>query len=308
MSGAGSGFGPGSAAGSVAGPGRGSSEPVGELFPARQVIRSPEQVALDLDIAGPMSRVLAFSIDYGLILLAEFVLFLVLLFGFAATADLERFAEWAQSTVQGLEESGPQLLPNFVFLLVAVWIVMEFALQWGYFVACELLMQGRSPGKAALGLRVVRDGGLPIGLRESMVRNLMRIADMLPPGSYFIGLFSMVISSEHKRLGDYAAGTLVVRDGKSEPAAPIVLDPAAGEGGGPDFRFDRSQLEAVGGDERRLIRQTLRRLDQLSARRREQVLERAAGALRQRIGLEEEIPARDRRAFLLALLRDTENL
>ena len=308
MSGAGSRLGSSSAADAVAGPGRRGSGQVGELSPARQVIRSPEQVALDLDIAGPMSRVLAFSIDYGLILLAELVLLLVLLFGFVATADLERFAEWFQSTVQGLEESETQLSSNFVFVLVAVWIVVEFTLQWGYFVVCEVLMQGRSPGKAALGLRVVRDGGLPIGLRESMVRNLMRMADMLPPGSYFIGLFSMVVSSEHKRLGDYAAGTLVVRDGKSEAAAPIVLDPAAEQGGGPDFRFDRSQLEVVGGDERRLIRQTLRRLDRLSARRRDQVLERAAGALRRRIGLEEEIPARDRHAFLLALLRDTESL
>jgi uncharacterized RDD family membrane protein YckC len=308
MSGAGSRFGSSSVADAVAAPGRRGSGQVGELFPARQVIRSPEQVALDLDIAGPMSRVLAFSIDYGLILLAEFVLLLVLLFGFVATADLERFAEWFQSTVQGLEESETQLSSSFVFVLVAVWIAVEFTLQWGYFVACEVLMQGRSPGKAALGLRVVRDGGLPIGLRESMVRNLMRMADMLPPGSYFIGLFSMVVSSEHKRLGDYAAGTLVVRDGKSEPAAPIVLDPEAEQGGGPDFRFDRSQLEAVGGDERRLIRQTLRRLDRLSARRRDQVLERAAGALRRRIGLEEEIPAGDHRAFLLALLRDAESL
>ena len=308
MSEASSGFDSNSVAGPAAAQRRGGSGDAGGRFSARQLIRSPEQVALDLSIAGPMSRVLAFSIDYGLILLAELVLFLVLLFGFVATADLERFAEWFQSTVQGLEESQAQLSPSVVFVLVAVWIVVEFTLQWGYFVVCEVLMQGRSPGKAALGLRVVRDGGLPIGLRESMVRNLMRMADMLPPGSYLIGLFSMVVSSEHKRLGDYAAGTLVVRDGKSEPAAPIVLDPAAGEGGGPDFRFDRSQLEAVGGDERRLIRQTLRRLDQLSARRREQVLERAAGALRQRIGLQEEIPARDRRTFLLALLRDTENL
>ena len=64
--------------------------------------------------------------------------------------------------------------------MAAVWIIVEFVFQWGYFVICELLMQGRSPGKAALGLRVVRDGGLPISLRESMVRNLMRVVDMLP--------------------------------------------------------------------------------------------------------------------------------
>jgi uncharacterized RDD family membrane protein YckC len=281
---------------------------VGGLFSARQVIRSPEQVALDLDIAGPMSRVLAFSLDYGLILIAELLLLLVLLFGFAATADLERLAAWLESAVEGVEEGGAGPSPGTLLLLVAVWIVVEFTLQWGYFVVCEVLMQGRSPGKAALGLRVVRDGGLPVGLRDSMVRNLMRMADMLPPGSYLVGLLSMVISSEHKRLGDYAAGTLVVREGKSESAAPIALDAAQEAGGGTEFRFERSQLEAVGGHERRLIRQTLRRLDQLSARRRDQVLERAVGALRRRIGLEEEIPARDRRAFLLALLRDVENL
>jgi len=297
---------------SLAGPaaaavGPGSERAGGGLFSARQVIRSPEQVALDLCIAGPMSRVLAFSVDYGLILIVELLLLLALVLVFAAAADVERFIAWLESAAQGLEEGDAQPGAGILFLLAALWVVVEFIFQWAYFVVCELLMQGRSPGKAALGLRVVRDGGLPISLRESMVRNLMRVVDMLP-SSYFIGLLSMVISGEHKRLGDYAAGTLVVRDGTSEPSLLIDLDSGGEAGPEPDFRFDRVQLEAVGADERRLIRQTLRRLDQLDARQREDVLERAAEVLRRRIGLEEQIAVDERRAFLLALLRDSESL
>ena len=299
-----------SLAGTVAAPGRPGSDRAGGTFSARQVIRSPEQVALDFCIAGPMSRVLAFSIDYILIFVVELILFLVLLLGLFAAADLERLAAWFESAGQGLEGVGSSPGAELLFLMLAIWIVVEFVLQWAYFVVCELLMQGRSPGKAALGLRVVRDGGLPIALRESMVRNLMRMVDMLP-SSYFLGLMSMIISGEHKRLGDYAAGTLVVRDGKLEPVLPIELDSGGSDGetvSEPDFRFNRAQLEALGAGERRLMRQTLRRLDRLGVGQRRQVLERVAEVLRQRIGLEEEIAADERRAFLLALLRDSESL
>ena len=67
------------------------------------MIRSPEQVALDLCIAGPMSRVLAFSVDYGLILIVELLLLLALVLAFAAAADVERFIAWLESAAQGLE-------------------------------------------------------------------------------------------------------------------------------------------------------------------------------------------------------------
>ena len=268
-----------------------------------QVIRSPEQVALDLVIAGPMSRVLAFSIDYSIILLVEFVVFISLFFAAMTLIEVEQLIPFIEQAQQDLSAGEVSAQP-WLMMTIALWVLLEFVLQFGYFVACELLMQGRSPGKALLGLRVVRDGGLPVTARESMLRNLLRVVDMLPI-SYLVGMLSMIFSRETRRLGDYGAGTLVVRDAKAEPQRPLELDvqPAAGQ---VAFRFERSQLEALGPVERRLARQTLRRLDGQPRRKRKQLLARAVEVLRVRIGHDDEIAAADRRAFLMALLRDSE--
>jgi uncharacterized RDD family membrane protein YckC len=273
---------------------------------AAQVIRSPEQVAHDLPVAGPMSRMLAFSVDYGLILMIELLVFAALMFAAMSMAELdqlERVGSWLEEAQAGLEQ-GEFEMPNWFMMLLAVYIGVDFVLQWGYFVACELLMQGRSPGKAAFGLRVVRDGGLPVTLRESALRNLVRMVDMLP-SQYLIGLVSMVISKDVRRLGDFAAGTIVVREERAAPARPIEIDPnpAPGE---TVFRFDHAMLESVGPVELRLARQTLRRVDELPTWKAKEVLVRAAQALATRIGWQEPLEAEDHRDFLLALLRDAE--
>jgi len=124
------------------------------------------------------------------------------------------------------------------------------------------------------------------------------MVDILP-SSYAVGLVAMVMSSEGKRLGDLAAGTIVVRLDRPEKAAPLP-DTEAGEGS-PSFRFDRAQIERLGTAERALLRQTLRRLDTLAPPQRAEVLERSAEVLRQRIGYE-PVEAAEREAFLRALL------
>ncbi len=271
-----------------------------------QVIRSPEQVALDLPLAGPMSRMLAFSVDYGIVLIIELLVFTGLMFAAMSIADLdqlERFGTWLEETQAELEQ-GEFEFGDWVLLMLAVWVALDFVLQWGYFVACELLMQGRSPGKAAFGLRVVRDGGLPVTLRESMLRNLLRMVDMLP-SQYLVGLISMVISKDVRRLGDFAAGTIVVREERAAPARPIQV-PAQPLAGRTVFRFDRDQLAAVGAVELRLVRQTLRRLDELPTWRARQVLARTIEALCTRIAWNDALEASDYREFLMALLRDAE--
>jgi uncharacterized RDD family membrane protein YckC len=273
---------------------------------AAQVIRSPEQVALDLPVAGPMSRMLAFSVDYGIILLIEVLVFSALMFAAMSMAELEqleRIGGWLEETQAGLEQ-GEFEMPNWFLMLLAVYIGVDFALQWGYFVACELLMQGRSPGKAAFGMRVVRDGGLPVTLRESMLRNLVRMVDMLP-SQYLIGLVSMVVSKDVRRLGDFAAGTVVVREERAAPARPIEIDRAPAPGK-TVFRFDHAMLEALGPVELRLARQTLRRVGELPSWKAKEVLARAAQALATRIGWQEPLEAADHRDFLMALLRDAD--
>ena len=270
------------------------------------MIRSPEQVALDLEIAGPMSRALAFSVDYGLILIMETLVLIALIFAALTAAtvmELEQVGQWFEEVQSDLADGGG-FARQWVFAAIGIWLVVEFVIQWGYFVVCELLMQGRSPGKAMFGLRVVRDGGLPIGFRESMLRNLLRVVDMLPSG-YFIGFLSMAVSRDTKRLGDYGAGTVVVREAKAGRARPLDLDRSPAPGA-PAFRFDHEQLAAVGPVELQLIRQTLRRVEDVHAWQAKKILERTVEALRRRLAVEEEVAEIDRKAFLMALLKDTD--
>lgn len=99
-----------------------------------------------------------------------------------------------------------------------------FLINWWYMVLFEVLDQGRTPGKRILGLRVVEDDGTPIGWASSLTRNLLRFVDMLPFG-YSIGALTCLNHPMFKRLGDLAAGTLVIHDDASisRPALPDAL-------------------------------------------------------------------------------------
>jgi uncharacterized RDD family membrane protein YckC len=88
-------------------------------------------------------------------------------------------------------------------------LILWFTLEWFYPVLFELLPGGATPGKRALGLRVTMDSGLPITPAASLLRNLLRTADFLPL-AYGFGLATVLMRSDFKRLGDIAAGTLVV--------------------------------------------------------------------------------------------------
>src|SRR5215510_11634669 len=93
----------------------------------------------------------------------------------------------------------------------------SFVLFWGYYIFFEMLWNGQTPGKRWVGLRVIRTDGTPITLSESFIRNLTRLVDFLP-AAYGIGIISMFLDKQSRRLGDLAAGTLVVHD-----RAPISI-------------------------------------------------------------------------------------
>ncbi len=99
---------------------------------------------------------------------------------------------------------------------VAFWIILLFALEWFYPVVFELGRAGCTPGKKALGLKVVMDNGLPITPAASVTRNLLRAADFLP-FLYGFAIVSMLVRRDYKRLGDLAAATLVVHQPQSSP-------------------------------------------------------------------------------------------
>jgi hypothetical protein len=87
-------------------------------------------------------------------------------------------------------------------------------------VAFETLASGRTPGKRAAGLRVVRLGGEPVGFMGSAVRNLLRLIDMQPGILYAVGAVTILFSRRNQRLGDLAAGTLVVRERRAPLPTP----------------------------------------------------------------------------------------
>ncbi|MDN4545592.1 RDD family protein [Pseudomonas sp. C32] len=143
----------------------------------RHQVETPEGIDLPLHPAGLMVRALAFAIDLGLRGLIMGLLFIVL-------AMLGKLGAGLSS-------------------------ILLFVVSWWYMVLFEVLNQGRSPGKQWMGLRVVQDDGTPIGWSASLLRNLLRFIDLLPFG-YFLGAISCLQHPNFKRLGDIAAGTLVI--------------------------------------------------------------------------------------------------
>ncbi|MEP6781263.1 MAG: stage II sporulation protein M, partial [Gemmatimonadaceae bacterium] len=96
--------------------------------------------------------------------------------------------------------------------LIALAGIMQFAIVWLYYVLFEALADGQTPGKRVMHLRVVRDGGLSVTFEASAIRNLIRIVDLQPVLFYAVGMITIIANARGKRLGDFAAGTIVVKE------------------------------------------------------------------------------------------------
>lgn len=267
----------------------------------RQVILPPEQVELHLPIAGPTSRVLAYAIDYFLLILVELGLFAILLL---STQAADRILELIASAIT--DDVRPEDVEQFfrssaMFYFLAGVVLISFAIELVYFTLWEVVWSGGSLGKNLMHLRVVGDRGAPPTMRESMTRNLLRVVDMLPM-SYLAGLASMLLSPQGKRLGDIAAGTVVIR--LDRPQAPPPLPEP--DGAPASFPFERDQLTRLTDLDRQLVLQTLRRLESLPPEHVAPLRSRTVKIIRARIGYA-EVPVEEERAFLLALLRATEH-
>ncbi|MDQ6634101.1 MAG: stage II sporulation protein M [Gemmatimonadota bacterium] len=163
-------------------------------------VETPELVVLTYSIAGVGSRVLAALTDLLIcagMLLALLVGLIVLSRGRSSLAS------------QG-GASGSWAL--------AVMILAQFVVLWGYYVLFEGLMDGQTPGKRIHRLRVVREGGYSVTFGVSAVRNLLRIVDMQPAFLYLVGLASLLFTRHSRRLGDLVAGTIVVREEARPPS------------------------------------------------------------------------------------------
>jgi uncharacterized RDD family membrane protein YckC len=155
-------------------------------------IDTPENVAFNYQVAGIGSRFLAALVDTTLILVLQ------------AISNLALFLIANSISPQGFDwESGS------LAWIVAIFGLVAFAFLWGYYVFFEMLWNGQSPGKRWARLRVIRTDGTPITLTESIVRNLVRLIDFMP-AYYGIGIVTMFLNDQSRRLGDLAGGTLVV--------------------------------------------------------------------------------------------------
>ena len=121
-------------------------------------------------------------------------------------------AFWA---IQPAVEAFSQISYQWAFAIVTF---VLFLLNWGYFTLFEAFCNGRTPGKRVAKIRVIQRSGRPIGFFESLARNLVRYVDQIP-FFYAVGVVVMFITRQHQRLGDLAAGTLVVRDREQESTA-----------------------------------------------------------------------------------------
>lgn len=162
-------------------------------------IDTPEQVGLEFTIAGIGSRFVAVLLDH----LIQFGILLVMLFAsaflFGAIANrINIMGKW----------------------FIAIFIGLDFLVIWGYFTLFEAFWNGQTPGKHAMKLRVIKDSGRQVTFFEALSRNLLRFVDYMP-ALYLVGVITMLCTKRHQRLGDLAAGTIVVHERTDEQ--PLLI-------------------------------------------------------------------------------------
>ncbi len=232
-----------------------------EPLDTRVAIETPEHVHFHFQLAGPARRAIAYVLD----LLLRGVILLALAIPAALANLFEETAGWR----------------------VGLMLLVLFVLEWGYFVISEMIMRGSTVGKRALGLRVVRQDGLPVRFGDSLIRNLLRAADFLPV-AYGLGLLAMIIDRDFRRLGDLAAGTLVIYEAPGSISAPprLAKTPSEAERRKLPAHFNLPN-EAV--DALELF---LRRRLELAPARELELAEMLAEALSKRFGVRYKDPVR----------------
>jgi uncharacterized RDD family membrane protein YckC len=236
-------------------------------------IDTPENVTFGYRVAGIGSRFLAALVDS--ILIVVLLALTSLLFSLLIVI-LEQTGLISLTDAAG----GPGRLAAW---LAAGLGLLSFVFLWGYYILFELLWNGQSPGKRWVGLRVIRTDGAPITVVESIVRNLVRLIDFLP-AYYGVGVVTMFIHSQSRRLGDLAAGTLVVHDRAAitlESLAPKTAAqvPTATEG-------SALPIERLTNQDLALAEEFLRRREQLA--NRATLAPQVALALAKRMNLPQE--------------------
>ncbi|MDZ7951155.1 RDD family protein [Nostoc sp. DedQUE09] len=175
----------------------------------RITFQTPESVELEFTLAGIGNRALALLIDYTVL---GVTLLLFVLTWSVFSIQLLNFVEYFFKN-----------LPSLDIWLFAIFFIIAFAIYIGYFVFFETLWFGQTPGKRVAKIRVVRDDGRLIGLQQSTLRALLRPFDE----TLFIGAFLIMLGSREKRLGDLAAGTIVIQAQTPTASARLIISEQA---------------------------------------------------------------------------------
>ena len=219
-------------------------------------VRTPESIAFSYELAGVGSRFLAVLID----LAVQISLLALIIWGLVeATIHLPRTPPRHSSLGDSIAN--------------AILIFIVFLIFFGYFVLFEAFWSGQTPGKRAMGIRVVSDGGYPVDFMASLVRNLIRVGEA-SLGFYVIAGIVAVASPQNKRLGDMAAGTIVVRDAKLSQTDLLR-----------DLREEPAYAATtyLSGEERGIVKRFLERRDALAAERRKILAHQIAERVRPRL-------------------------
>ena len=224
---------------------------------------TPEHVAIRYELAGIGSRGVAVMVD----MLLQILLFMAPVYGITQLRNIFT-SELAHSILTGL-------------LILSFFIIL-----WAYFVIFETLWNGETPGKRLMGLRVIKDAGYPVDFAAVVMRNFLRAIDFLP-SFYAVGFIVQLCSKQYKRLGDYPAGTVVVRHGRADNA----LQPVGGAA--VVFRLlDAgviSQITRLTRVEYRTVQHFLERRNELPAPLRMEFARRLAQSLIEKFGY--QVPA-----------------
>ncbi|QDU22872.1 RDD family protein [Urbifossiella limnaea] len=249
-------------------------------------VDTPEQIGLDFELAGLGSRLVAAFVDGVLKVLLGFV---VGTLGLVLVALL--------TTASPFDGS-----PTLVVALIAGFFT---ALSLGYGVYFEARWNGQTPGKWFAHVRVVRLGGGPVDATAAAVRNALALVDQLPI-FYVLGATLVLLTTNRQRLGDLAAGTVVIRERYAADApdsAEELLEYATA-----DVAFTPAQLATLAPDDRAVIRAFLQRYPDMDRAGRERLAVRMAARFHRTTGYAAARPPDDgeARAFLASLLRDLE--
>lgn len=259
-------------------------------------IVTPEHVAIRYELAGFGSRAVAAMADTLLQ-----ILIIMLLPSLAWLLAYLLIPTRTDAIIGSLVKMGGDWEETGASILWGLVILGTFLIFWGYYVAFETLWNGETPGKRWLGLRVIKDGGYPVDFRAVLIRNLLRAADCLPGvpivPSYGLGFVCMLVHPQYKRLGDLAAGTLVVRHGQAETTARL---PGLGEA--QVYRLlDTgviSQLSRLTREEYRMIQRFLDRRRELPQPLRGEFAQRLAAPLIEKFAYQPPILGMDPERWL----------